>query len=607
MPARIPSRGSSAPLVPGTIAGLVILTAGLSATTQYLAWSYRFAPTLGAPWLRGTGLPYGEKIYAPWASLVWLSRADARCWARSLRRTPCDPATQVALQHAHALLLGSALAAAVIGVLIATIAAVILERRRARRLLRVPALGPDDRPDFAIEVGTATGKLLTLGHGAAASPKTALRLEGDDAAKNIAIYGGIGSGKTTRAINRYASQSLRQNCGMLAFDVKGDYFQTLEALARAARRKMTTIGVGALPMNLLEGLTPEVAASFLKSALILAAGSGDKFWIETATELSRNVLGVLSFFPEYYSLNGLYRWLFDPDWHETMVNAVERRAQQLNDDGSMKDELRRLKAYVDYEATIFAKFDDKVKSNVLAQASEILSPFAQPELVDAFCTQSPECVQMEDLLEGAVFLVNLPLSEFGLGAKTAYTFVKLRFFNLMQARRRRPEWNQERTIVFLCDEYQEIVSCSKTGLSDLNFWDKSRSSGCVGIISAQGVSSFYAAIGEHDLANALLQNFRQTICFRTEDRATIERMTGLLGQIEVERESESRQTSRSTNAGLNGGGSRSSSRSASLSRTLQNVINPQVFRLLEPDEAIATLTIRGASFDDVVKMPAVFV
>ena len=606
MPARIASQETKAHLIPAACCGFLILTAGLSATTQYLAWSYRFAPILGAPWLRNAGFPYGEKVYAPWAGLVWLSRADARCWARSLRRTPCDPATLAALQHSHAMLLGTILAATVVGVVAGTIAAVVLEGRRVRRFLRAPAVVPDEQPGFAIEVGTATGKLMTLGHGAAVSAKTALRLEGDDAAKNIAIYGGIGSGKTTRAINRYASQSLRQNCGMLAFDVKGDYFQTLESLARAARRTMTTIGVGALPMNLLEGLTPEVAASFLKSALILAAGSGDKFWIETATELSRNVLGVLSFFPEHYSLNGLYRWLFDPDFHEEMVHAVERRALQLND-AHMKDELRRLKAYFDYEATIFDKFDDKVKSNVLAQASEILSPFAQPELVDAFCTQSPECVQMEGLLEGAVFLVNLPLAEFGLGAKTAYTFVKLRFFNLMQARRRRPEWNQDRTIVFLCDEYQEIVSCSKTGLSDLNFWDKSRSSGCVGIISAQGVSSFYAAIGEHDLANALLQNFRQTICFRTEDDATINRITRLLGQIEVERESESQQTSRSTNAGLNGGASRSSSRSSSLSRALQSVINPQVFRLLEPDEAIATLTIGGAAFDDVVKMPAVFV
>jgi hypothetical protein len=604
MAVRIASRRGSAHLIPGVLGGLLVLTGGLAATTQYVAWSYRFAPALGAPWLRGVSLPFSAKVYAPWAGLIWLGRADGRCWARYLHRAPCDGATLNVLNGAHFLLLGSLLAAAVAAILVATIADVALEARRASRRRRVPP-EPAERPNFTIEVGTATGKLLNFGHGAAVSSATALRLEGDDAAKNIAIYGGIGSGKTTRAINRYAGQSLRQNCGMLAFDVKGDYYKTLETLALAARRTMTTIGVGARPMNLLEGLTPEVAASFLKSALILAAGSGDKFWIETATELSRNVLGVLSFFPEHYSLNGLYRWLFDPDWHEEMVEAVERRVGQLNDH-YMKDELRRLKAYFDYETTIFNKFDDKVKSNVLAQASEILSPFAQPELVDAFCTQSPDCVQMEALLDGAVFLVNLPLAEFGLGAKTAYTFVKLRFFNLMQGRRRRPEWNQDRTIVFLCDEYQEIVSCSKTGLSDLNFWDKSRSSGCVGIISAQGVSSFYAAIGEHDLANALLQNFRQTICFRTEDDATVNRMTRLLGQIEVERESESQQTSRSTNSGLNGRASRSSSRSASVSRTLQNVINPQIFRLLEPDEAIATLTIRGAAFDDVVKMPAVF-
>lgn len=51
----------------------------------------------------------------------------------------------------------------------------------------------------------------------------------------------------------------------------------------------------------------------------------------------------------------------------------------------------------------------------------------------------------------------------------------------------------------------------KEGLSDLNFWDKSRSSKTVGIISAQSVSSFYAAIGSWDVANTILQNFRQKL------------------------------------------------------------------------------------------------
>lgn len=158
---------------------------------------------------------------------------------------PCDTATLDVLHRAHFLVLGSLLAAAVIAVIVATIADVVLETQRAKRRRRVPPPPAADATIFTIEVGTATGKLMTFGHGAAVSSTTALRLEGDDAAKNIAIYGGIGSGKTTRAINRYANQSLRQNCGMLAFDVKSDYFRTLETLATAARRTTTTIGVGA--------------------------------------------------------------------------------------------------------------------------------------------------------------------------------------------------------------------------------------------------------------------------------------------------------------------------------------------------------------------------
>src|SRR2546423_10593374 len=64
-------------------------------------------------------------------------------------------------------------------------------------------------------------------------------------------------------------------------------------------------------MNLLAGLTPEVAASFLKSAFLVNGASRDGFWIDTAAELCRNALGVLSYLPGSYGLEGLYRYLFD--------------------------------------------------------------------------------------------------------------------------------------------------------------------------------------------------------------------------------------------------------------------------------------------------------
>jgi hypothetical protein len=200
-------------------------------------------------------------------------------------------------------------------------------------------------------------------------------------------------------------------------------------------------------------------------------------------------------------------------------------------------ERRLLKSYLGYYQTIFAPFDDKLKSNVTASVAQILAPFNHPDLVDAFCTDADDAPPMEAVLEGAVYLVDMPLAKWGLGGKIAYNFIKLRFFNVMQRRNVEPSWNKDRPVFFMCDEFQEIVSSSREGLSDLNFWDKSRSSKCIGIISAQSVSSFYAALSDRDLADALIQNFRQKICFRTEDSRTIEMLNHLLGRVEVERKS----------------------------------------------------------------------
>ena len=138
---------------------------------------------------------------------------------------------------------------------------------------------------------------------------------------------------------------------------------------------------------------------------------------------------------------------------------------------------------------------------------------------------------MEDVLNGTIYIVDMPLARWGLAGKVIYTFIKLRFFNLMQQRSLHPEWNQSLPVFFMCDEYQEIVSCNKDGLSDLNFWDKSRSSQTIGIISAQSISSFYAAIGDRDLVHALLQNFRQKLVFRVEDDWTIQYCNRILGQV----------------------------------------------------------------------------
>jgi len=358
-------------------------------------------------------------------------------------------------------------------------------------------------------------------------------------------------------------------------------------------------------MNLLAGLTPEVAASFLKSAFLLNGGTKmDGFWIDTATELCRNTLGVLSFLPEHYTLQGLYSYLFDDEAREALQEPVNALLATLND-----KEQRLLKAYLRYHDSIFAAFDEKVKSGVNATVAQALAPFNHPELIDAFCEHTDGNLAMESVLDGAVYLVDMPLSRWGLGGKVAYTFIKLRFFNVMQSRIHHPEWNQEKPVFFMCDEYQELISASKDGLSDLNFWDKSRSSKTIGIISAQSVSSFYAALGDHDLSHAILQNFRQKLCFRTEDPATLTMMDKLAGQAKVQKKTTSKTSgsgSSSNPKSFFDSNSRHSSSTQTLAESRESVLDATLFRHLSPDQAVALLSLNGHSMDDVLELKAVY-
>ncbi len=432
------------------------------------------------------------------------------------------------------------------------------------RRIRRPALLP---AGFTVWLGVSTGLL----HGRARYRDPGRRLAVLDLAdlgQNLLVLGGIGSGKTTSVIQPVLLQCLRQGVGGLIFDIKGDFGAAAAGLARAARRTLTIIGPKRRAFNLLRGLTPEAAAGFLKSALLLTGAPSDPFWIDTAIELCRNALGVLSFLPEHYSLAGLYEYLFHDEARERWDRQLAQEAIGLSPQA-----LRLLRSYQSYHEGVFTRFDAKVVAGVLASAAQVLTPFTHPDLVDAFCPPT-DVLSIDSLGAGDLFLVDLPLAVWGVGAKVIYTFIKLRFFQYMQ---RRPVSERKRPVLFLCDEYQEIVSANKDGLSDLNFWDKGRAFGTIGVISAQSIASFYAALGDRDLADTLLQNFRQKLCLRTDDLHTIYFFERLLGRAVYDK-----------NRGT-------------------ALVSALVVRRLYNRQALAILSRGGEAIEDVIDLPAVFV
>lgn len=497
------------------------------------------------------------------------------------------------------------------------------EKRNGRLSFRIHAKIPNNIKPFRLsrkaEAFTARSKypvLRQIDRIEEVSAREMVCIEVDAADHLFVVDGCVVTHNTIYAINRFVKQALEQLCGMLVFDVKGDYGDTVRALAAEVGRRVTRIGVGGVPCNLLAGLTPETAATFLKSAIVLAGNTSPTaaFWTNTATDLVNANLGlILGCMPERYSLKGLYEAIYTDGGRRGLKDAaaakLARLQAEISSGGARAAEattdFTRLDSYRQYVASIFPQFDEKVQNGARSQLAQVIGIFALPEIDEAFCQGGEGVLSMQEVLEGGAFLLDLPLSKYGLGAKTVYTMVKLRFFNVMDRRRVEPTWNQTTPVAFVCDEYQEVITVSSgAGLGDRTFWDKSRSSRCVGVISAQGYESFVAAIGDEKLTRATLQNFRQKMAFQTEDQSTIEYFSYLFGQAEVEFDSP---TYTNTHATTATGASRSKAESTRQSVSEQDVINPQTFRKLDVGEAVVALTIGGAAYDDIAALPPLFV
>lgn len=457
---------------------------------------------------------------------------------------------------------------------------------------------------FALWVGISTGELARRGHPAGVWANQRIWLKEDELCQNIITIGGTGSGKTTRVMNPLLWQLVRYPwVGGLIFDIKGDFGRNVYTYAAQCNKHVTTIGVGKQGINLLRGLSPELAASFLQSTFYLTGGGGgDSFWIQSATDVCRNVLGILSFLGDkYYTLEYLYKYIFYEKTRNRLNNAIE----ELKLDEESR-EARLLESYQGYFDNVYTPMDGKVKQSIAGTISTILNPFQNPDLVDSFCTSESD-YDLTNILKGDTVLVDLPLAVWGIGGKVIYTFIKLRFFNLLQ-RRQADKSMPQNQCYYMCDEYQEIISASKHGLSDLSFWDKSRSSHCVGIISTQSINSFRAAIGDQVLSDTILTNFRQKIFFRTEDPATLQYMNQIAGKVEVERQGYSMGMGSSVQhvpmmdvAGEN------SNFGITTNIVERQLIDPNLIRQLGQNNAVAFLNVEGGAADDILRMEPFYI
>jgi len=485
-----------------------------------------------------------------------------------------------------------------------------LEQEERNRPLTVEEKTARRETFTGIKLGYSTGKFLNeRGHSGGIPADQEVSLSAEDCAKNMITFGGIGSGKTTRFINPVLMQIMEQDAGALIFDIKTDFQQEVAAITKHAGRTYKIVGDGGMTLNLFRGLTPELAASFMKSCF-LAQGTGDTaMWADLATEHCRHCLTLMKLTEADYSIANLY----DVASSDSIRNELIAKVEAAFSDMSERDQ-RLTKATMRYFSD-WMTYDSKQRSSIMLNINAVLPPFSHPDLIDAFSSESEhgEADLTELINDGAVYLVNIPQTKYGKeGARYAYLLTKLRFFHMMRERRGKADWNQTRPVAFICDEYQSIID----SISDTDFWDKSRSSKTIGIVSMQGMASLIQALQNNEkAAEAILQNFRQRMFFRTEDEATLRHIQHLLGQVDVTLESTgagyNSSESVSTPNGAGGQGSKSTSESYSentgASLTRQDLFGPNDMRALTADYALFIGNMGDRAADDVLNVQPLYV
>ena len=316
--------------------------------------------------------------------------------------------------------------------------------------------------DHSVRLGVSTGTLAARGHTKGLAANQIVEIPFANCCQNFVAFGGTGEGKTTCFINNLFIQLLvakNKSFGGLVFDIKGnDFVVDAQNMANTVDRELKILGVkpGQLKINLLNGLNPALATDFLKSAYILGSGARDDgdVWIKSALLLTRNVLKILTYTKNDYTIKGLYQFIFIEDERNRMLNEANSNHSPMTEPD--EDFVNALKYY---EVT-YSQYNDKLRSSVEFTLSPILEPFQSVELANAFSNNNADDnYDLANILNnGDVVCLDLPLTKYSEAGKLIYTMVKLRFYNLVKSRfDKEAELNSEKYVFFLCDEFQDIL------------------------------------------------------------------------------------------------------------------------------------------------------
>ncbi|MBS1983556.1 MAG: type IV secretion system DNA-binding domain-containing protein [Bdellovibrionales bacterium] len=386
---------------------------------------------------------------------------------------------------------------------------------------------------------------------------------------NILITGSIGSGKTQGTILRYAEQivaNFKLRPSMLFLDPKSTFIREVVKLFGRLGLVSDMLHVklgGDVTYNpifeprALKGARFANTAHMIRAAasnFIASDGRNHDFWDVQSYNLIRACLAFCAALkPDYYTLHDLMTALVQAGNEE----SLDRLKATLKEEQFDEEERFNIASAVEYFEDEYAKLADKVRTSILATATNFLNQFREYQAGKIFCPPKDKLTiqSMDEVVDqGKILLFDVTSQAL---ARSMGTLVKLRYQQSVLDLLSRPdERGPMRGAVLVMDEYQDVVTVG-TGavIGDDRYLAKAREAGGITIAASQSLSSIENAVGSQKAASELFQNFRTCIAGHSADLKTVRIYQELAGQKDVERASHSvSETSQGPNLNLVLGG-----------------------------------------------------
>ena len=368
----------------------------------------------------------------------------------------------------------------------------------------------------------------------------------EELCRHVLITGDTGCGKTSSGFNNLLVRLTRSipDWGGLVVGVKGDEHEFLCCLLETNGRERDLVRLQVRPSDAPQSWEPPHrfnllsdrslpwtahAKAIVDTAASLTEGRQDAFFKPMAQIALANALHLLEEIDEPVTLIRAYHLL-------TSGRVLADALEQLQQNEATESRIR-LSDF--FHSTFIESKAPEQREGIEGTIKTYFGFFLDPDLAGVFSSDKPNTLEIGDVDAGAIISTSLP-QRFVSERRYVNTYLKILFFYHALRRYELPKEQQAKRnqLLFVADEYQEVVTASADGVSDHTVIDRIRGARCAIIAGMQSEVSADPAIGR-DKRKVLALNFRTRFIFRAADTEGATASADFIGKKQVWKRSKS--------------------------------------------------------------------